>query len=550
MKKDVIYVDIEDDITSIIGKVKSSEAKIVALVPPKRIGVLQSVVNLKLLQKAATAADKRVVMITNNPALTSLAAGVSMPVAKNLQSKPEIGQVAALEVDDEDIINGEELPVGELAQTAPGVSRSSFLKPKQSNEDAALSSVIATEQTAAAQAAAKAPKKSGSKVPDFDRFRKKIFIFGGLGILLIGFLVWAIFFAPRATVEIAAKTNPTSINKMLTLKSDGELDAQQNVAPLVSEQTKKTQSTEFTATGKKDVGEKATATVELSRQSLGSTDVPAGTRLTSESGLVFLTDQAVTIPASSIAGPGCFPTACPGTVSVGVTAAENGPKYNGADGSLSGAPDGASASFTDASSGGTSKIVTVISQADVDKAREELKNQDIEQIRKDLGEQFADDVIVIQESFEAKAGSPSVSPGVNQEAAKGQLAIETTYTLYGVKRDDLKTIFDEFLKTQMSDEKTQKIYASGDEKASFSEFSKKQDGIEVRVQATGHIGPRIDEVALKQQIVGKRAGEVRELVENIDGVQDVQTNFWPFWVSKAPGEDKITIKFIVENEQN
>jgi len=50
MNKDVIYIDVEDDITAIIGKIKASSEKIVALVPPKRVGVLQSAVNLRLLR--------------------------------------------------------------------------------------------------------------------------------------------------------------------------------------------------------------------------------------------------------------------------------------------------------------------------------------------------------------------------------------------------------------------------------------------------------------------------------------------------------------------
>src|SRR6266496_584582 len=101
-KKDVIYIDIEDDITSIIEKIKKADAKIVALVPPKRVGSLQSVVNLKLLVRAADASDHRVVLITSDKALTNLAAGISIPVAKNLQSKPEVAPIAALEVDNED----------------------------------------------------------------------------------------------------------------------------------------------------------------------------------------------------------------------------------------------------------------------------------------------------------------------------------------------------------------------------------------------------------------------------------------------------------------
>ena len=66
MNKDVIHIDTEDDITSIIGKIKSSKERIIALVPPRRIGVLQSAVNIRLLARAAKSADKRVVIITSD----------------------------------------------------------------------------------------------------------------------------------------------------------------------------------------------------------------------------------------------------------------------------------------------------------------------------------------------------------------------------------------------------------------------------------------------------------------------------------------------------
>src|SRR6476469_10019451 len=116
MNKDVIYIDVEDDITAIISKVKASKEKIVALVPPKRVGVLQSAVNLRLLSRSAEQGGKRLVVITSNHALMSLAASAGLPVARNLQSKPELAPIAALDIDDgEDIIDGNELPIGEHA---------------------------------------------------------------------------------------------------------------------------------------------------------------------------------------------------------------------------------------------------------------------------------------------------------------------------------------------------------------------------------------------------------------------------------------------------
>src|SRR5687767_6301854 len=88
--KDVIYIDIDDEITTIIDKVRSSHDRIVALVLPKRAAVFQSIVNMKLLKRTADDAKKHLVLITSEAGLLPLAGAVGVHVAKSLQSKPEI----------------------------------------------------------------------------------------------------------------------------------------------------------------------------------------------------------------------------------------------------------------------------------------------------------------------------------------------------------------------------------------------------------------------------------------------------------------------------
>lgn len=544
-KKDVIYVDIEDDITSVIEKVKNAAAPIVALVPPKRIGVLQSVVNLKLLQRAATGAKKRVVLITNDQALIGLASGLAMPVAKNLQSRPEIPTMTAATLDDEEVINGEELPVGELEKTADKpLELTGF--PVAGDKPAAA---VAASAPFAAKAAARAPRK-GSAVPDFDKFRKKMFIFGGLGALLIVFLIWAIFFAGKATVAITANTNIVNISKNLVLRPDAKPDAAQGVAPAQIKELKRASTIDFTATGKKEVGERATGEVNFSRQAQSSTTIPAGTQLVTSGGLAFTTNSAVTIPASSF-GPGCFPTACPGTAKGSVTATASGTKYNGASGSLSGSTDGASASFASETTGGTDKTITVVSQSDIDKAYEKLDAQDSSKVKAELKKQFDNNVVVIDESFAIEPADPTSAPGLGQEASTAKLSAETTYRLVGITRSDLRAVFDTYTKTQIAGDKNQKIYESGDESAAFTEFSKNANEYKVKARATAQVGPNIDEKALAEQLVGKRAGEVQQLLEDVQGVEDVNVSFSPFWVTKTPNKaEKITIKFVVKHDQN
>ena len=549
MKKDVIYVDIEDDITSIIEKVKAAEAKIVALVPPKRIGSLQSVVNLKLLQRAAASADKRVVLITSDNALAALAGGVAIPVAKNLQSKPEIPVVAPVEVDDEDVINGEEMPIGELAKTAPTPDPDEIIVPDAISAPAAPSANATRVPNvlggAAAAAASKAPRK-GPAIPNFDSFRNKLFIGGGLAVLLIAFLVWALFFAGKATVAITAKTNAVNIDKVLRLDPNATLDADQGVLKPVTQTVKKTSSVDFDATGKKDVGERATGTLTLSySQELQSVTVPAGSRFTTATGKQFTSDTTVTVPKPTISGGKIVP----GTATVAATAAAIGEEYNVGAQSLTSNDVDVDASFGQATSGGSKRQVTVVSDDDVAKAKEKLATQNADQIKKDLKQQFKSDSVVINESFKADAANPVSTPKVGEEATRAKLTAETTYTLIGVSRDDLKNVFNAYTNAKLENKTDQKIYEAGDNNVQFSEFQALDGGVySVKAQATAQVGPKIDEKDLAKQLKGKRSGEIIQTVENIDGVENVDVKFSPFWVTKAPAAEKIKITFVLKND--
>lgn len=526
-KKDVIYVDIEDDITSIIDKVKHAHAPIVALVPPKRIGALQSVVNLKLLQRAAESSKKRIVMITSDHALIALAGGVSIPIARNLQSKPELPEVTALKVDDDEIIDGEALPA-----VATGEAKAS--------EEAVAPAVSPAPPEVVRRA------DSASKIPNFDAFRTRAALIGAALLVLVIFSVWALVFAPRAVVTIAAITTPYAVNKELMAGPGSSLDAEAGTLSGVVKEIAKTASADFQATGKKDVGEKATGTVKFSQQAMGSTSVPAGTELETSGGLVFVTTATVTVPASTV-GPGCFPTACPGTATGSVTAAGSGTKYNAASGSLSGAPSGVSASFTGPSGGGTDKTITVVSEQDAAAAREKITAQDANTVKAELKKQFASDSIVVNESFNSTPGNPSVSPAVGEEATGGKVTVETKYTMLGVKKTDVGAILENDLKKQLAGIPNQTIYNKGVDAVRFSSVTREGDAYKLTLQATGYVGPSIDTAKLAAQLSGKREGEIIAQVKTYDGIDDVKVAFSPFWVSTAPSPDKITIKFQINN---
>ena len=94
--KDVIYVDVEDDITDVVNKIKSSKERIIAIVPPKSLGVFRSAVNIRLLSRTAQKADKKIVFVTNNSALKTMSAAAKIPVAKTLLNAKTIATTATV----------------------------------------------------------------------------------------------------------------------------------------------------------------------------------------------------------------------------------------------------------------------------------------------------------------------------------------------------------------------------------------------------------------------------------------------------------------------
>ena len=257
MQKDVIYIDVEDDITAIIGKVKASEHKIVALVPPKRTGAIQSAVNLKLVQRAADTAGKRLVLISNNAALIALAASASIPVARNLQSRPELAEIPVLEVDeDDDIIDGSKIKDGTKADEAVDGAVDEI----DANDD--ITPALPAKKSREALGAA-AIAKSKIKIPNFDTFRKKLFIIIAAVVALTSFLVWALVFAPSAKIIVTARTTDTQLNTKVTLGDSLATNLKDGTLKSSTKVSKKTISIPFTATGKKDVGEKASGTVKI-----------------------------------------------------------------------------------------------------------------------------------------------------------------------------------------------------------------------------------------------------------------------------------------------
>ena len=539
MNKDVIYIDVEDDITNIVSKIKDSKARIVALVPPKRVGILQSAVNMRLLNRAAENAEKRIVLITSDQALSGLAAAARIPVAKTLQSRPEIAEIPAIDVDDgDDVIDGSEIPVGELADKATPKARNKA-------DDAIDAAIAEDEKPSKPVKPAKSAGKGKPKVPDFNVFRKKLVLIGGGIVLFVLFMVWAIWFAPHATVVITAKTTTSTVDKSVTLKQDGKVDTANNTIKSLRQEQKKEISVDFTPTGKKKVGEKASGSMKLVRTSVSSLTItiPAGTSFSSGD-YTFVSTEPATLSGTSI-GPGGV---IQSSATVQVQATQVGSEYNLSSRSYSSNVSGFSA-VGSSMNGGSSREVTVVSAADVAKAKAKLDAQKDPSLQSAVKALFPSSSIVINESYQEARSNPTPSVAVDHEAS-GTVQLKTTVTasMQGIDRSDMKQFLEDTLKKEIGSKKNQKIYNDGSNEVKFAQYSERNNAVQVRLTANAKIGPEIDEHKVKEQVKGRNYGDVQSSLESIEGVQDVDTKFSPFWVRTVPNNDKhISIEFKLDN---
>ncbi len=523
MEKSTIYIDIEDDITAIIGKINEAAGKQVRLVVPKRTTVLQSVVNLKLIKKSAQASAKEAVLVTEDTAVIKLAARLDFKTAPNLNAEPAVPTVP----DDKLVDLPSDLIEGEAVETG-------LPTPANGDKTAAIAAAGAT-------VAATKPTKDASRkrIPDFGRFKKR-FVLGMLGLAGIIFLGWLVLIGlPKAKVVIAGRTEPFKTEFGFTADTQAkQADFDNDVLPAASQDITKTLAKAFNATGKKDVGTKATGNVTIKNcEDTDARSLSAGTSFVAASGQRFVAGAAIQVPEGEFKNSG--QTCVSETVSADVAAAENGSGYNVEPTSYtSSALPGSFVISGNQMVGGTSKVITVVTQGDADNARNEIIEAERAGAKKELAGQFDKDSYLIEASLIETVEQLTSNPGIDQEATNAQLTLKVKYTQMAVSRSELE----ELMKRNEAEEaKKHELTQSlgvvnvGLDKAEFAVTDRPSaTATHFRVKTEALLGPDIDFAGLKQQIGGKKSGETAEIIKAYPNVNGVEVKLSPFWVRKVP----------------
>jgi hypothetical protein len=557
--KDTIYVDVDDEITTIIDKVRSSSGKVVALVLPKRATVLQSIVNMKLLKRTAEGARKHLVLVTTEAGLLPLAGNVGLHVASTPTSKPVIPpapegpgdetedideplKVADGTDDDFDADAVAGKTVGELS----GAVAASKLAADQVDENLELGDedeII--DDTADGKKADK--KTKGNKklrVPNFDSFRKKIILAVVALVVLIAAYIVGFVVLPKATVTISTDTSTIKTNMTLNLDTTAKtLNASSKILPATAQSSSKSYNQQVAATGQQNNGQAATGSATFSAGACSGdvpSDVPAGTGV-STGGQTYITQGNASFTPVIAHGHCTFQSG-----SVTIAARAGGTVYNTsgtATFTVSGRSD---VTGSGSANGGTDNITKVVQQSDIDGAKAKLSTQDTTSIKAGLQAVFQGiELKPIPMTF--LASDPQITSSVQAGSAADTVTVTevVNYTMLGVNPTDLKTLVDANVTSQL-DKGKQVILDDGVAKATFSAQTPATATNAVVALSTSSVaGPQLGTNSLRTQIAGKKAGDIRNLIKQTPGVTDVTVKYSPFWVTATPSKaSKITVTIV------
>ena len=581
MNKDVIYIEPEQDITDIIANIKAAKCKIVALVPPKKAGVLRSAVNFKLIAKAARQSEKTVVLITNDEALLRLASGVAMPVAKSLSSKPQLPKMDdAEEFGDEaaesDTIESEAQPEDELAEV--GAEEKAEKVPvtvakKPAPVVAKKEEVIEAEPEPEkpepktkeeAKQAKNIDKMKKAKIPNFAKYRKFIIIGAFVLIALIGFTVWATAIAPAAKITVTVRAAGANFTEKVTfVENEDKADPKKGIFYLDQKSVTKKAEADFEVKTEVDKGEKASGTVTIVRPEREvinmdniSFYVSKGVTFTID-GKTYVATQDVDVKVDDthlIQCPGlkfCTPSVT--KKSVPVIASEVGESYN-----IAGTSSGITSSLgmpqgygleSSVMTGGTSKKVKVVGKEDIESAISTLSTAGEEEAREELTSQFSSDYILLG-SMSSSEPKITTSPELNQEVGDNvtpKIVREVKYTVFAVNRESVNTFIKAKLEESMTGDQTQQIYDTGIDKAFFESFQNAKDDRSAKLKATTKTGPRVTDESVAEMALGHKIGEVQSRLKSLKGVAEVKIDTSYFWVTAIPDDiNKVQIEITVE----
>ncbi|MDO8507578.1 MAG: hypothetical protein Q7S53_03340 [bacterium] len=540
MERKILYLEIDEEITSVIDRLKKTAEADIHLVVPKEAALLQSIVNLKLLKRQADTLGKQIQIITHDKVGRNLAEQVGISSASRVGEEAKM-PVEPVQEPEAEIQYKEKEPVVE--ETKEVVFKKGAVLDKSEKEKTPY---LPKEEEPKGKGVDKdvQKKKMSELLPKFPH-KKFIILASVIGLLLLIFLY---VYIPMTNIKIKVLSEKQDMSTTITVdQNTKEVNQSSDTIPGDLITVDKTVTKKYQSTGKKNIGAKAqgTITVKNAYSTLSQTLV-AGTRFEAN-GLVFRTQSDVDVPGYTDSGGGNI---TPGTANVSAIADSAGDQYNISSSSFripafSGTAkyDKITGSTASAMAGGSTKEVKVVSASDISDAKKAFGDDAKNEIKKEGQDKMKQDETLGDNAQKVTVGTLSVSKSADDEADDFTVSAPTTFRGLAYKKDDLtKVVFEDFKSKTGPNKQILEDKLDGAD-VSFNDINLEKGTASGDVKASLHLGTKIDEQKLKVEISGQSEQKARDYITHLDGIDSVDMSFFPgFWKKVSRLKSHIYIK--------
>lgn len=537
---EILYLELDEEITSVIDKIKNLPGMRVGLVVPREATLLQSVVNLRLLAKEANALGKEIAIVTADRIGRNLAAQVGLTVYNSIQEQTPAFTPPPPIPNPREVI---ELDLSPESEEKPpeGVSIHHFQEARRYQPPARPQPAFRPEPQPAAKSLS--PK-------ELDPRLKKLLwpIVAILAVLaaIAAFLLW-----PKALVTLAVPSEDLKKEvKVLMSNKITQADIQQSVFPATLIEAEKESSQKFAATGKKNIGEKTKGTITVyNAWESSARKFSAGTKFSSSS-KVFLAINDFTVPGSAIREGNLVP----GSVSVQIEAEKPGEEYNIKAGrfTILGLPSAQQEKIYGSSSGdfsgGYAKEVQVVSQTDYDNGKKTLQDKLTAEVDQEMrtqaqGQKMLDKAVITPEP------EITTSSKVDEEAKEFEMKLKLKKQAMVFNFANYREFLTQILAKQVPSDKMVAIANDEDIGAMVQNTAFDKGEMEMTNNVAAKIAAKISADKIKTDILGKGKGEADKYLKSQEGVSAAEIRFSPSWWPKIPILSRnltVQIKYLTE----
>jgi len=546
---EIIYLEPDEEITSVIDKIKNATNVNLGLVIPRDATLLQSVVNLRLLSREANTLGKKISIVTADKIGRNLASQIGLPVFSSLEEKTPIYQSHAPVAPEDEVLEVEPEEANQKKGSAFKVQHYQTFQTGEAsqivnNRQAPLNSPAVPREESGSVAwnrnekpvfksRNKDTKSVGSilerKDKEFKSLHKILWPVIGVFVLLCFLATYLLLPKVTATVFVPSE----SLQKDLTLSVSGQVKVpsiENSVLPGTLIESESSKDGKFATTGKKDIGQKAKGTITIyNNLDSNSHSFAAGTQVSSSS-KTFLIQNAVTIPGATVQNLKIVP----GSASVAIEAQNPGAEYNVKAGrftilGISAVQQDAIYGQTSADlTGGLSKVAQVVSQQDYDTAKDGLIKDITDTINKDI-QQKAEGKRLLEKAILSSSPEITSTAKVNDEASDFQMTVKIKDQAVIFSNDDLSVYLNDALQKQVSSDKMVTIPTDADLILSVTETAYDKSQLDLTAKVNAKVSAKVSANDIQQQILGKKVSEAQSIILNQKGIDHVEINFNPSW---------------------